>query len=68
METDELPSSARNIVMCFDGTAEKFGPDPFTNVLRFYQLLERHTGDQMIYYQRIRIKITQNMTDLLTLR
>lgn len=64
-DTDEVPSSARNIIMCFDGTKESFGPDPFTNVLRFYQLLERHNDSQLIYYQRKLLKVNSE-TDALT--
>lgn len=47
------PRVPKNIVMCFDGTAEKFGPDPFTNVLKFFRLLENQDpATQIVYYQR----------------
>lgn len=35
--------------MCFDGTSENFGPDPFTNVLKIYRLID--TNSQLCYYQ-----------------
>lgn len=49
---DQISSPSRNIILCFDGTAEQFGPDPFTNVLKFYRLLDHHSPHQIIYYQR----------------
>ncbi|KAG0664678.1 hypothetical protein C6P44_000658 [Monosporozyma unispora] len=39
----------KSIIMCFDGTSENFGPDPFTNVLKIYRLLD--TKSQLCYYQ-----------------
>lgn len=46
------PNGNKNIVMCFDGTAEKFGPDPFTNVLKFFRMLDRTDEKRQIcYYQ-----------------
>lgn len=39
----------KNIVLCFDGTRENFGPKPYTNVLKIYRLLD--TVDQVCYYQ-----------------
>ncbi|CAL9738153.1 hypothetical protein MOSE0_N04478 [Monosporozyma servazzii] len=39
----------KNIIMCFDGTSENFGPDPFTNVLKMYRLID--TNSQLCYYQ-----------------
>lgn len=58
-----LPSSAtpgnlttfgdgKNIVMCFDGTHNKFGPAPYSNLLKLFKMLEKdspHT--QLCYYQ-----------------
>jgi uncharacterized protein (DUF2235 family) len=38
----------RNIVLCFDGTNNKFGPTN-TNVVKLYTLLDRHS--QLCYYQ-----------------
>lgn len=39
----------KTIILCFDGTCENFGPDPFTNVLKIYRLLD--TRSQLCYYQ-----------------
>lgn len=42
----------KKIVLCFDGTCENFGPNPITNVLKIYQLLETEDDKvQMCYYQ-----------------
>ncbi|CAR30824.1 hypothetical protein ZYGR_0P01260 [Zygosaccharomyces rouxii] len=44
--------SGKNIVLCFDGTCENFGPNPITNVLKIFQLLETQDDKiQMCYYQ-----------------
>lgn len=39
----------KNIVICFDGTNNKFGPEN-TNVVRLVQLLERDPLTQRLYY------------------
>lgn len=39
----------KNIILCFDGTKENFGPQPYTNVLKIYRLLD--TTNQVCYYQ-----------------
>lgn len=55
----QLPTSTntdqgKNIILCFDGTSEKFGPDPFSNVLKFFRMLDRTKYDQqLVYYQRM---------------
>ncbi len=42
-----------NIVLCFDGTAYNFSPDPFTNILRFYRVMKLDDSYiQKCYYQR----------------
>ncbi|QLG71328.1 hypothetical protein HG535_0B03670 [Zygotorulaspora mrakii] len=42
----------KNLVLCFDGTRENFGPQPITNVLKIYQMLENDNSDiQVCYYQ-----------------
>lgn len=47
-----IENSRKNIVLCFDGTRENFGPQPITNVLRLYQMLENNDDrTQMCYYQ-----------------
>ncbi|KAL3228523.1 hypothetical protein RNJ44_02468 [Nakaseomyces bracarensis] len=40
----------KNIVLCFDGTSENFGPYPFSNVLKLYRMLECDES-QLCYYQ-----------------
>lgn len=40
----------KNIVLCFDGTNENFGPQPSTNVLKIFKLLEK-SDNQVCYYQ-----------------
>jgi uncharacterized protein (DUF2235 family) len=40
---------ARNIVICLDGTSNKFGRD-FTNVLRLFDSIERNSPQQITYY------------------
>lgn len=43
---------AKKIILCFDGTCENYGPNPITNVLKIYQLLETYDDKiQMCYYQ-----------------
>ncbi|CAH1829755.1 unnamed protein product [Saccharomyces cerevisiae] len=45
-------SSGKNIILCFDGTRENFGPQPFTNILKLYNLLENgDSSEQICYYQ-----------------
>ncbi|AAS52619.2 AEL066Cp [Eremothecium gossypii ATCC 10895] len=42
----------KNLVLCFDGTDQNFGPDPFTNVLKIFRMLESNDDSiQMCYYQ-----------------
>lgn len=42
----------KNIILCFDGTRENFGPQPITNVLKLYQVLDNNDDQiQMCYYQ-----------------
>lgn len=58
--TPVLPPSVymgKNIILCFDGTSEEFGPGPFTNVLKFFRMLDRtHDEKQIVYYQRMNKK------------
>lgn len=43
---------SKNIILCFDGTRENFGPQPITNVLKLYQILDNNDDKiQMCYYQ-----------------
>lgn len=41
--------SARNLVLCFDGTNNQFGPEN-TNVIRLVQLVDRDSAKQRLYY------------------
>jgi uncharacterized protein (DUF2235 family) len=41
--------SPRNLVLCFDGTNNQFGPKN-TNVIRLVQLLDRLSTKQRLYY------------------
>lgn len=47
-----IEKKCKNIVLCFDGTRENFGPQPITNVLKLYQMLDNNDDRaQMCYYQ-----------------
>lgn len=42
----------KNIIICLDGTDSKFGPAPYTNLLKLFRLLEKDAPeDQICYYQ-----------------
>ncbi|KAK2811634.1 hypothetical protein FQN50_001976 [Emmonsiellopsis sp. PD_5] len=42
----------RRLVLCFDGTGNVFtGDESDTNVVKIYDMLDRHSGDQFQYYQ-----------------
>ncbi|AET37603.1 uncharacterized protein Ecym_1370 [Eremothecium cymbalariae DBVPG len=50
--TNVSSSSSKNLVLCFDGTDQNFGPDPFTNVLKIFRMLDSSNDSaQMCYYQ-----------------
>ncbi|KAL2266769.1 hypothetical protein VTJ83DRAFT_6121 [Remersonia thermophila] len=59
MEPDQVtPSPAgpqpkpRNMVLCFDGTGNKFhGTESDSNILKIFRLLDRTASDQYHYYQ-----------------
>lgn len=43
----------RTLVLCFDGTGNKFKGNPGdTNILKIFSMLDRRKGDQYHYYQR----------------
>ncbi|KAL4253631.1 hypothetical protein ABKN59_003424 [Abortiporus biennis] len=44
------PTEPRNIVLCFDGTGNKFGQEN-SNVVRFFRALQKDGPRQIIYYQ-----------------
>lgn len=41
---------SKNIVVCCDGTWNRFDKDKITNVVRLSSCLVRHTADQVVYY------------------
>lgn len=46
------PPSTRRLVLCFDGTANKFtGDETDTNIVKIYEMLDRKSPDQFHYYQ-----------------
>jgi uncharacterized protein (DUF2235 family) len=53
MDTDTHPKDARRLVLCFDGTGNRFhGTESDTNVVKLYEMLDRSDKSQMAYYQR----------------
>ncbi len=43
----------RKLVLCFDGTGNKFhGDDSDSNILKVFRMLDRTADDQYHYYQR----------------
>jgi uncharacterized protein (DUF2235 family) len=42
---------ARNIVLCFDGTNDKYAVQDDTNVVKLYQMLDQDDAKQLRYYQ-----------------
>lgn len=43
----------RKLVLCFDGTGNKFhGDDSDSNILKIFRMLDRTSDDQYHYYQR----------------
>lgn len=52
MSSSVSAKKPKNLVLCFDGTRENFGPRPITNVLKLYQILKNDDDKiQMCYYQ-----------------
>lgn len=53
-ETDAPGDNPRRIVLCFDGTGNQFqGNESDTNIMKIYQMLDRHAPNQFHYYQRM---------------
>ncbi|KAF7625729.1 hypothetical protein AFCA_007561 [Aspergillus flavus] len=51
-ETDAPGDNPRRIVLCFDGTGNQFqGNESDTNIMKIYQMLDRHAPNQFHYYQ-----------------
>ncbi|KAI1136232.1 hypothetical protein F5Y05DRAFT_405497 [Hypoxylon sp. FL0543] len=50
--TKEKRHTPRKLVLCFDGTGNKFrGDDSDSNILKIFRCLDREAGDQFHYYQ-----------------
>lgn len=44
---------ARKLILCFDGTGNKFhGDESDSNILKIFRMLDRTADDQYHYYQR----------------
>ena len=51
MTTPANESRSRTLVLCFDGTGDRFDDSP-TNVVRLFSLLDKSNPDkQLVYYQ-----------------
>ena len=49
----ELSRGPRKLILCFDGTGNKFhGDDSDSNILKIFRMLDRTADDQYHYYQR----------------
>ncbi|KAH7407997.1 sporulation associated protein [Cadophora sp. MPI-SDFR-AT-0126] len=50
--SDYSPSNQRRLVLCFDGTGNKFQGSPSdTNIVKLFQMLDRSDPNQFHYYQ-----------------
>lgn len=54
MQTSNQPTSnPRRLVLCFDGTGNKFQGDVSdTNIVKLFQMFDRRDPNQFHYYQR----------------
>ena len=58
LSSSQADAAARNrgvrkLVLCFDGTGNKFhGDDSDSNILKIFRMLDRTADDQYHYYQR----------------
>ncbi|KAL2818770.1 hypothetical protein BDW59DRAFT_165309 [Aspergillus cavernicola] len=51
-EPASMPSQPRRLVLCFDGTGNHYqGTEEDTNIVKIYEMLERHIPGQYAYYQ-----------------
>ncbi len=51
--TNTPPRNQRRLVLCFDGTGNKFqGNVSDTNIVKLFQMLDRRDPEQFHYYQR----------------
>ncbi|CAH6720799.1 hypothetical protein CLIB1444_04S08218 [[Candida] jaroonii] len=56
------PQHPINLVLCLDGTQNEFGLLPFSNSLRFFQLLDKDDVRQISYYQPgVGVKFTSSV-------
>lgn len=45
--------AAKKLILCFDGTGNKFhGDESDSNILKIFRMLDRTADDQYHYYQR----------------
>ncbi|KAI1455625.1 hypothetical protein F4805DRAFT_267759 [Annulohypoxylon moriforme] len=52
MNPTTIQRAPRKLVLCFDGTGNKFrGDDSDSNILKIFRCLDREAGDQYHYYQ-----------------
>ncbi|POR32375.1 Putative oxidoreductase C19A8.06 [Tolypocladium paradoxum] len=50
--THDRSRGPRKLILCFDGTGNKFhGDDSDSNILKIFRMLDRTAGDQYHYYQ-----------------
>ena len=60
--SDEATQKSRTLVLCFDGTADKYDTD-VTNVVKLYSLLSKdNIEDQLCYYQASAPRFTVSNT------
>lgn len=51
--THDRSRGPRKLILCFDGTGNKFhGDESDSNILKIFRMLDRTAGDQYHYYQR----------------
>ncbi|KAG7194632.1 uncharacterized protein KQ657_004308 [Scheffersomyces spartinae] len=50
-QTEFNPETNKNIVLFLDGTSNEFGTNPYTNVLRLFQMTLMDEKSQVCYYQ-----------------
>lgn len=51
--TEQTLEQPRRLVLCFDGTGNQYqGSEGDTNIVKIYEMLERHIPGQYTYYQR----------------
>ena len=56
--SDEATQKSRTLVLCFDGTTDKFDTD-VTNVVKLYSLLSKDkVEEQLCYYQVSALRFT----------